>query len=86
MTPEQLEFLIQEDSKWALIKAGETSLKSFYIRTTQTFLGKWPEPLSDDILEGAGSDLVRAREPANQVALNVSMATRATPLLSHFVW
>lgn len=85
-TPEQAEFLTQEDSQWALIKAGKTTLKGFYLRTTLTFLGRWPEPVSDDILEEAGGDLVRAQELANQGALLVSMAIRATPPLSHFVW
>jgi hypothetical protein len=47
-TKEQLEFLIEEDVKWAIIKDSGGTLKSFYLQMARTFLEKWP---SEDLTQ-----------------------------------
>ena len=60
-TPEQLEFLITEDSKWEMTKAGSGTHKNFYARTAKAFLKKFPdyEPAETQELVEAGLESVR---------------------------
>lgn len=61
-TPEQTKFLVQEDPGWSIAKNGETTLKSFYTRTTNTFLSRWPETPDEATLKDAEGDVVKAQE------------------------
>jgi len=85
-TRSQEAFLKEEDNKWALIKHGGTTLKSFYARTTTTFLSKWPVTPSAKILAEVGGDEDKAQELAEKKLLNVSVLACARSVLSHFVW
>ena len=71
-TQEQFAFLVDEDKKWHLIKAGNTSLKSFYIRTTNTFLVKWPVEPDEKTLKRADGDIGKAKVLAEEKLLDVS--------------
>ena len=61
-TPEQTKFLIEEDARWAIAKHGEMTLKSFYIRTANTFHSKWPETPDEDTLQEAEGDAEKAEQ------------------------
>jgi hypothetical protein len=61
-TPDQLDFLIQEDSRWILAKNGDGTLKSFYTRTTDAFLSKWPGVPDEQTLKEAEGDLAKSQE------------------------
>ncbi|KAF9785271.1 hypothetical protein BJ322DRAFT_1108724 [Thelephora terrestris] len=65
-TPEQQEFLIQEDSKWEIIKSGGGTLKHFYVRTAVTFLKKWPVDPTPGMLKAAGDDSEKAQQLAEE--------------------
>jgi hypothetical protein len=65
-TPEQQEFLIQEDSKWEIIKSGGGTLKHFYVRTAVTFLEKWPVDPTPGMLKAAGDDSEKAQQLAEE--------------------
>ena len=82
MSEEQLDFLISEDSGWAVTKAGSGTLKDFYLRTTITFLKRWPADL-EATTEEAGGDVTAAKRLAEADALKVSafMAYPVTSLL-----
>lgn len=71
-TPEQLAFLIAEDAKWPVIKAGANSLKGFYLRTAKTFLEKWPAVPDTEVMKEAGNDPVKAKEIVEAQLLSVS--------------
>ena len=71
-TQEQFAFLVDEDKKWHIIKAGNTSLKSFYIQTTNTFLVKWPVEPDKKTLERADGDIGKAKALAEEKLLEVS--------------
>ena len=71
-TPEQLAFLVTEDKRWLIIKEGASSLKNFYVRTTNSFLEKWPAVPDEKILEKAGGDAKKAKELAEQRLHGVS--------------
>ena len=71
-TKDQLAFLSQEDSKWEYVKSGETTLKSFYLRTTNAFLEKWPTAPDAKTLKAADGDVVKAQEMAEAQVHNVS--------------
>ena len=70
-TPEQLAFLSFEDSKW-LTKAGTSTLKSFYSRTTISFLERWPQAPTAKMLEDAENDTAKAQESVYPWMLSVS--------------
>lgn len=61
-TQAQLEFLLEEDTKWEFIKAGSTTLKSFYIQTTNAFLEKWPDTPSKSMLGEVNGDATKAQK------------------------
>ena len=83
-TPEQLQFLKSEDTKWALIKASTGLLKTFYTRTAYSFLKMWPAVPDAKILAEAKNDLVKAQELANEQVHKVSIpATHTTSAPSH---
>jgi hypothetical protein len=83
-TPEQLAFLVKEDAQWATIKAGNSTLKSFYARTTNSFLEQWPVTPDEKTLVKVGGNAVKAQELAENKLLNVSM--RLSPsTFSHLV-
>jgi hypothetical protein len=82
-TPEQLAFLTEEDKKWAVIKAGTGSLKSFYVRTTNTFLEKWPASPKAEHLEKAHGDAEKAKQFAEDEMLAVSHMSETTLYGSH---
>ena len=85
-TPEQLAFLIAEDQKWLTIKAGTTSLKSFYVRTANTFLEKWPEAAIPDksLLKKAGDNAEKGKELAEDRLHDVSVDSPSLGCLSPF--
>lgn len=78
-TPEQQRFLDEEDLKWETIKLDGTTLKSFYLNTTHTFLERWPIIPEKAILEEAGSDVVKARRLAEHQLYEVSILIYSTP-------
>ena len=71
-TPEQLAFLLHEDSKWPITKAGSGTLKSFYSRTTISFLKWWPQAPTANMLENAKNDTAKAQELVFARMLSVS--------------
>ena len=79
-TPEQLEFLENEDLRWRAIKEGSSTLKSFYARTAKTFLEKWPVTPDQETLKAADNDAVKAQAIAEEQIHKVS--TRALNLLT----
>ena len=70
-TEEQTAFLKGEDEKWSIIKAGESTLKGFYARTTLTFLTKWPAKPDEKLLAKANGDVTLATELAQGQVLKV---------------
>ena len=79
-TPEQLQFLKKEDAGWLAAKAGSGSLKSFYARTTNTFVQKWPAVPDKKNLEEAEGDAAVAQRLAVASVYSVSMMARLPPL------
>ena len=79
----QLAFLWEENSKWDFIKAGSTTLKSFYAITTNTFLEKWPEAPTEEILKEVNYDPVKAQQLVFTRKLGVSLLTSAAPTSAH---
>jgi hypothetical protein len=82
-TPDQLQFLTEEDKKWEMVKSGGATLKSFYFVTTQAFHERWPATPDDDILEEAGHDAGKAQEIAQEQLLSVSALAYTTSAPSH---
>jgi len=76
-TPEQTTFLKAEDKKWDLIKAGQSTLKGFYARTTSAFLQQWPAEPSGIHLAEANGDINGAKVIAQQQVLEVRVTTYA---------
>ena len=71
-TPEQLAFLETEDLKWKGVKEGEGTLKSFYIRTAQSYLEKWLVTVDDKALAAAEGDEAKAKATAEKAVHTVS--------------
>lgn len=82
-TPEQLAFLVQEDEKWLLIKAGGTTLKGFYSRTTKTFLDRWQVTPDPAILEEAEGDEAVVQELVEKSLHKVSLPHYTKSSASH---
>lgn len=76
--PEQLQFLIEEDSKWKIIKSGSSTLKGFYTQMTEFFLKKWPITPDAATLEGDSSDAVKARQLAEE---RIYMVSTPVPII-----
>ena len=83
-TPEQLEYLIAEDGRWLTVKSGTGLLKGFYLRTTKTFLERWPAIPSPEELEEANGDVQKAQELAETHLLSVSPILVFPHLLTSF--
>lgn len=77
-TPEQLVFLVAEDAQWATTKAGQGTLKSFYARTTNAFLEKWPITPDAKFVDEANGNMDRAKQLAEDNLLKVRSKTPAT--------
>jgi hypothetical protein len=87
-TQEQLEFLLAEDEKWSIIKAGTSSLGSFYVRTAETFLAKWPIDFGTKTsTEGEGEEARKAREVAEAEELTAAKAklVKVSSVPSHYM-
>lgn len=82
-TEEQEVFLTKEGLKLKFVKNGDTTLKSFYTRTANTFLTKWPVTVTEKILEEAGGDVDKARELAEAQIHSVSFTTSFFNPFSH---
>lgn len=74
-TQDQFDFLVQEDAKWLAIKEGSTTLKSFYIQTSNTFHQRWPVTPNPKELLAAEDDEVRAQKIAEENLLGVCTIT-----------
>ena len=83
-TEEQTAFLKCEDKKWEFIKAGPSTLKGFYARTTNAFLEKWPAEPHEKHLAKANGDETRAKELARDQVLKVRVMTHAILTPSDF--
>ena len=79
----QTVFLTEEDSKWDFIKAGSSTLKSFYAATTNTFLEKFPEEPSEDMLRQVNYDQVKAQQLVYAQKLAVSPLTSSISTSPH---
>lgn len=72
-TPEQLQFLLAEDEKWLNVKAGNSSLRGFYVRTAQKFLEKWPMDPDTETLTLTKGDIEEAKKSVEAQLVKVSL-------------
>lgn len=74
---------MEEDKKWLNVKAGTSSLTSFYICTAITFLDKWPVEPDAELLAKAGGDITKAKELVQNQYVGVSLVIRQPYEPSH---